>query len=113
MPAENPQWYDLLAILPYVALSTWSLSVAGAFLIVLRMGERSRHYIWGVALFIMLAIYFFALAVTGGASPLIPRRALAVPIRAAAVGVLILGYGWLLLWARVHIEVRRRTRAQV
>lgn len=100
--------YDLLAILPYVALSTWALLVAGAFMIVMSMGTNTRALPWGIGLFLMLAVYFFALAITGGSEPLIPRRYLAVPIRAVAVGVLVLGCGWIALWAKSHIVVRSR-----
>jgi hypothetical protein len=109
MPIEL---YDLLAILPYVALSTWALLVAGAFMIVMSMGVGAggRALPWGIALFLMLAVYFFALAITGGSEPLIPRRYLAVPIRAVAVGVLVLGCGWIALWAKSHIVVRSGRR---
>ena len=105
---------DMLAILPYVALSTWALLVAGAFMIAMSMGTGagagSRALPWGSALFLMLAVYFFALAITGGSVPLIPRRSLAVPIRAVAVGVLVLGCGWIFLWAKAHIVIRSKAR---
>jgi hypothetical protein len=103
---------DLFAIIPYVALSTWALLVAGAFAIAMSLGASGRYHPWGVALFLMLAVYFFALAITGGSVPLIPRRQLAVPIRAVAVGVLVLGYGWIILWARAHIVIRRGERVE-
>ena len=102
-------WYDVLAIVPYVALSTWALLVAGAVLVAFERGPRQRHLVWGAGLFIMFAVYFFALAVTGGSAPIIARRQMAVPIRAIAIGVVVLGYGWLFLWARANIKVRRRT----
>jgi hypothetical protein len=106
-------WYECLAILPYVALATWALLVAGAFLTAFSLGSRQRHFIWGAALFVMLAVYFFGLAVTGGSSPLIPRRQMAVPIRVVAVGILVLGYGWILLWARANITVARKYKGEV
>jgi len=99
-------WYDLMAIVPYAALSTWSLLVAGSFAMVVRIGARGRYPAWGVAAFTLLAVFFFSLAVTGGSDPLIPRRQLAIPIRCVAVGVLLTGYGWILLWARTHIVIR-------
>jgi hypothetical protein len=103
--------YDLLAIIPYVALSTWALLVAGAFMIAMSgTGTGGRALPWGIALFIMLAVYFFALAITGGSVPLIPRRSLAVPIRVVAVGVLVLGCGWIFLWAKAHIVIRSKAR---
>ena len=99
-------WYDVLAIVPYAGLSTWSLLVAGSFAVIIRMGSRRRHLLWGVAAFILLATFFFVLAVTGGSDPLIPRRQLAIPVRLVAIGVLLTGYGWIVLWARSHIVIR-------
>lgn len=101
----SDSWYELLAIVPYAALTTWALLAAGCFAIMVRMGVKGRHYLWGVAAFTLLATFFFALAITGGSDPLIPRRLLAVPIRLVSVGVLLTGYGWILLWARAHIVI--------
>lgn len=101
----SDSWEGLLAIVPYAGLTTWALLAAGSFLTMVRMRVKGRHYLWGVAAFTLLATFFFALAITGGTAPLIPRRVLAVPIRLVAVGVLLTGYGWLLLWAREHIVI--------
>jgi hypothetical protein len=105
-------WYDMLAIIPYVALSTWSLLVAGSFLFVVRMNISGRYLIWGVAAFTLLAVFFFSLAVTGGSDPLIPRRQLAIPIRLVAIGILLTGYGWIVLWARTHIVIKGHRKAE-
>lgn len=104
--------YDMLSIVPYAALATWSLLVAGSFLFVVRMGISGRYLIWGVAAFSLLAVFFFSLAVTGGSDPLIPRRQLALPIRFVAIGVLLTGYGWIVLWARTHIVIKGRHRPE-
>lgn len=98
-------WYDLLAIVPYAALTTWALLAAGCFLVMVQMRVQGRHYLWGTAAFTLLAVFFFSLAITGGSSPLIPRRQLAIPIRLIAVGILITGYGWIVLWSRHHLVV--------
>ena len=106
-------WYDLLAITPYVALATWSRLVAGSFLLAVRIsGREARYLVWGVAAFVLLATFFFSLAITGGSTPLVPRRQLALPIRFVAIGVLMTGFGWIVLWAKRHIVVvpRRRLR---
>lgn len=105
----SDSWYELLAIVPYAALTTWALLAAGCFAIMVRMRVKGRHYLWGVAAFTLLGTFFFALAVTGGSDPLIPRRVLAVPIRLLAIGVLLTGYGWLVLWAREHIVISQPT----
>lgn len=103
-------WYDLLAIIPYAALATWALLVAGAFLLAAKTDARNRYLIWGVAAFILLATFFFSLAITGGSSPLVPRRQLAVPIRFVAIGLLLTGFGWIVLWSRQHVVIGRRVR---
>lgn len=103
----SDSWYDMLAIVPYAALTTWALLAAGCFLVMVRMGVQGRHYLWGVAAFTLLAVFFFALSITGGSDPVIPRRLLAVPIRLVSIGVLLTGYGWIVLWARTHIVIRR------
>jgi hypothetical protein len=104
------QFCQVLAIVPYSLLTTWALVVAGMFLLMVRMGVKGRHYLWGVAAFLLLATFFFALAITGGAEPLIPRRQLAIPIRLVALGILITGYGWIVLWAKTHIVIERKQR---
>lgn len=101
-------WYDLLAVIPYAALATWALLVAGSFLLAVRMSAGNRYLVWGVAAFILLATFFFSLAITGGSSPLVPRRQLALPIRFVAIGVLLTGFGWIVLWARRHVVIERR-----
>lgn len=103
--SANLVWYDLLAVVPYVALATWSLVVAGAFGMVVRAGGMSRHLLWGTLAFTLLAVFFFSLAVTGGSDPLIPRRQLAVPIRLLAMAFLAAGCGWIYLWSRAHIVI--------
>ena len=108
--SANPWWYDVLAVVPYAGLATWSLVVAGAFYAAVRVGGLSRHLLWGVAAFVLLAVYFFSVAITGGATPLIPRRQLAVPIRLLAVTILIVGGAWIVLWAREHIVIEHHGR---
>lgn len=104
---------DWLSIMPYSLLTTWALVVAGSFAIMVRMGVQGRHYLWGTAAFTLLAVFFFSLAITGGSSPLIPRRQLAIPIRIIAIGVLFTGYGWIMLWAKKHIVVERSRRLRI
>lgn len=106
-------WYDLLAIIPYAALATWALLVAGSFLLAVRINGGNRYLVWGVAAFILLATFFFSLAITGGSSPIVPRRQLALPIRFVAIGVLLTGFGWIVLWARRHVVVERRMHRRI
>ena len=107
MLADN--WYEFLAIMPYVALTTWALLVAGAFLTMIVMGAVGRHYMWGVATFVLLATFFFSLAITGGSTPFISRRQLAIPIRLVSIGMLLTGYGWIVLWSRTYISVENKS----
>ena len=110
--ALNDRLCALLAIAPYTLLTTWALFVAAVFFAMVRMRMQGRHYLWGAAAFTLLATFFFALAVSGGADPFIPRRQLALPIRLVAMGVLVTGYGWIALWARAHIVIERRQRRE-
>lgn len=106
-------WYELLAVVPYVGLSTWSLVVAGAFAIAVRVGGMTRQLLWGMAAFTLMAVFFFAVAITGGANPLISRRLLAVPIRVLAIAVLVAGCIWIISWAKAHIVIERRQRGDL
>lgn len=106
-------WYELLAVVPYVGLSTWSLVVAGSFYAAVRVGGMNRHLLWGMAAFTLMAVFFFAVAITGGAEPLISRRLLAVPIRVMAICVLVAGCVWIASWARAHIVIEWRQRGNI
>jgi hypothetical protein len=103
-------WYELLAVVPYAGLATWSLVVSGSFAAAVRVGGMSRHLLWGMAAFTLLATWFFGIAITGGSDPLISRRLLAIPMRLLAIVVLAAGCVWIATWARAHIIIEWRQR---
>ncbi len=110
MLVEYPAAYNLAIIVVYAGLSTWALAVAAMFLIEWRTGMRSRYMLWGVIAFILLAIFFLFLSISGGSHPAVERRAMALLIRAVAFVVLVAGSMWVYFRARSHIVVEWRSK---
>lgn len=97
-----------LAIMPYVALTVDWILTAIIFTVAVARRVRNPSMLIGAVAMGMLALWFAALAVTAGPSPVVERRAIAEPLRYLALGVAVLWAAWLWMYARSLITIKRK-----
>lgn len=93
----------VMTVLQYVLLSEITMIAAGAVALHGWIhGFRWIHY-FTISILMIASVYMFLLAVSGGVTPVIPRRILAMPIRTLAWIAVPVGFFVLVEWVRTHI----------